>query len=145
VKHGGGNSTSASSTEQTGGTSMPSEYFGFSTGAFSALNAGGINMSDAHFGAGGYIRPALDIMMGGSQILNVTRHNATAKKFVKAVLKFNNLTISKNAMNELMLVIDIHITCLINDINKNIQTSNSHITLSKVEKVLDLKRHSVFK
>lgn len=130
--------------EQRGG-SLPSEYFGYSTGAYSPNNAGGIDMSDAHFGDGGYIRPALNTMLGAGQVIRVTRDNATAKRFVKAILKFNDVAISKNAFDELLHIVDIHINCLMNDINKQSTSNNSHTTLLKVEKALELKRHSVFK
>lgn len=134
-------SGSGSGSSQSGGAGMPSEFYGYSTGAYSEANAGGINMSDARFGVGGYIRPALDMnMTGGGHSSSLVRENASAKRFIKSVLKFNGVGISKTAFSELMLMIDHHISCLKNDIKKQ-----EPLSISKLEKVLARKRHAVFK
>jgi hypothetical protein len=126
---------------QKGGDSMPSEFYGYSTGAYSAGNAGGINMSDANFGAGGYIRPELGMSGGasGAHVHTHARASTAAKRFIKSILKFNGVSISKTAFDELLLLIDMHIRCLHHDLMKQYP-----LTLPKLEKILALKRHSVF-
>lgn len=131
------------SSQQTGG-SFPSEYFGYDFNAYSASAGNEQLVSQAQFGRDGYIRPAIDIeMVGGSpnsQLLNLARHSPIVKKYILSVIKQNGVSISKAALQDLLTVLDIHITCLIQDIRKHSKT----VTVSKVRKVLTLKRHSSF-
>jgi hypothetical protein len=141
---------------QTGG--FPSEYFGYNFNAYSENNTGNEQIvSQAQFGEGGFIRPDINITasIGNTQsggaapvhhpgaLLSVARSVPAIKKYLSAVFKNNGISISKRALKDLLLVLDIHITCLFVDIQN--QTSNTNlVTESKVNRVLAIKRHSVF-
>ena len=144
---------------QNGGTSMPSQYFGYDLSSPAYSQANSVNetaVSEAQFGPGGYIRPAIDI--GGEQfplsqsggggtntgiILYARDRNKSARqnsvrKVISHIIKTNGLTVSKSALHELLFTIDVHITCLVQDLSKH------KYTLSNVKRVLELKRHAVF-
>lgn len=143
--NGGSASSSQGQSQQTGG-SLPSEYFGYNFNAYSASTGNEQVVSQAQFGRDGYVRPAIDIeTVGGSprttsQLLNLARSSSVVKKYILSVVKHNGISISKAALHDLLTVLDIHITCLIQDIKKHCKS----VTVSKVKKVLALKRHSSF-
>ena len=148
---------------QAGGGNMPAQYFGYNLDSdlYSASNSTQEQMvSLAHFGAEGYIRPAMDVVgqqfplstsqsgggSGGTHNrvhAHVHMHDSklktSIKKYVNSVIKTNSLTISKTALHELLKVIDIHMACLLRDIS-----SKKSQSLSTIKAILSLKRHSVF-
>jgi hypothetical protein len=137
-------------TGQHGGTSMPAEYFGYSTGAYAAGNAGNETVvSDIQFGQGlarGAIDSSFNGQSGGSSAggaavpWHISKTCRSVNKHIGSVFKNNDVKFSKVAMNELLKVVDIHLTCLGNDLKKH-----EPLTMSKTIRVLDLKRNAIFR
>lgn len=135
---------SSSAKGQKGGMSMASDYFGYPHPNYASSNAGsGVVMSEIEFNSG-IARAGIDSQIGGTQsssnnVRLVATNDKDAKAFVKSVVKMHNIEISKTAFTELMRIIDIHLNCLATDLS-----TLSPLTVSKVDKVLGLKRHAVF-
>lgn len=146
---------------QKGGGNMPAQYFGYNldSDTYSVSNSTNeVMVSQANLGNDGYIRPAMNMVVEGHNFPLSTSHSQSGggvspithyirdsklkhsiKKYVSSVIKTNRLTISKTALTELLKVIDIHIACLLHDIN----SKKSH-SASTIKSIFALKRHSVF-
>lgn len=61
-------------------------------------------------------------------------------KFIKEVLNEFNVTISDASMKQLKHVLKMHLSCLLSDLKK----SSAELTPTMVNKVIKMKRHSVF-
>lgn len=126
---------------QHGGTSMASDYFGYPHPNYSAGNATqGVTMSEVDFDAG-IARAGIESQLGGSgpRPVLLATHDKDAKAFARSILKLHKIRVSKSTFEELMRIIDIHMNCLGRDLE-----AASPLSLSKLEKILSLKRHSVF-
>jgi len=129
----------AKNTKQRGGTSMPSDFFGYPHPNYSVAHENsGVSVSKVDFGAGiarPELGPAQGMFVGGG-----LRHNTTEIKVVaKKLLKSKNVSIGKKALEELIRIIDSHIHCFANDMKEKCP-----LTVNKLEKVLHMKRHAVF-
>ena len=131
-KHGG---------EQQGG-SMPAEYFGYDSGAYTEANYGGVNTDVVWSGSDAAIRPSLD-MTGGNglnKVSDVIGNSKEVTTYMKQVMAFNDVKISKPAMSELVKLVNIHLNCLGDDI-KHVEK----LKLSSLEKLFKARKHAVFK
>ena len=133
-------------TSQSGGTSMPAEYFGYSAGAYAAGNSMNVPIvSDIQFGQG-IARMSIDstfgMQNGGGhhRPWHIANTSGYIKKYVASILKNNDVKASKVATQALFHVIDVHLTCLGNDLSKV-----EPLTVAKTEKAIELKRHSIFR
>lgn len=128
-KHGG----------QQGGTSMPSDYFGYRHPNFSEWNAndGATNISEVRFDEG----IARAEMGGGAVLRAYMTRNKHVKTMIKTFLKHHEVKIQKDALEQLLAILDVHVNCLANDLKSQ---PTSTIGTKQVEKVMRLKRHAVF-
>lgn len=123
---------------QRGGMSMASDFYGYPHPAYSDnAMAGSTVVSTINF-AEGLARPALGpVMMGGAQsnpaVIQVIH------KAIKKVLKHHERTISKNALEELIHIIHIHLDCFAKDL-----AAEAPLTETRVKKVIEKKRHAIF-
>lgn len=135
---------------QTGGTSLPGEYFGYSIdpSRYSAGNGGEESTSTINFydnTARAAINTTLNYtgtIVGGSnssQLKHFVCTNSVVKSYIKELLKRHNISISKSANDILLHLIEIHIHCVLKDLH-----DASPLTLSKVNKIFHNKRHSIF-
>ena len=135
--------------EQTGGTSLPGEYFGYSIdpSRYSAGNGAEESTSTINF-EGGIARAAIDTSVayngkisGGSSgnLEHFVATNNTTKAYVRDILKRHNLSINKTAFNTLLHMIEIHIYCVLKDLK-----TKGPLTLAKVEAVFKNKIHAIF-
>jgi hypothetical protein len=158
---------------QTGGTSLPAEYFGYSIdpAVYSAGNGAEQSTSTVDF-AGGVIRPEIAtsanytgaIVGGGSGSasaaivggcgcgLGVRSGGGSAdslnhfickskdvKTYIREILKRHSLSISKDALQHLLHMIEVHIHCALKDLKEK-----SPITLPKVNAIFKTRIHSIF-
>jgi hypothetical protein len=116
-KHGG----STNDNTQSGG-SFPAEYFGYNSGAYTEANYGGVSSDVVWSGSDAAIRPALD-MHGGENakkanqvkdakdakdIKDIVGNNPEVSKYMKKIMAFNDVKISKPALTELIKLLIIH-------------------------------------
>jgi hypothetical protein len=132
-KHGG---------EQQGG-SMPAEYFGYDSGAYTEANYGGVSSDVVWSGSDAAIRPELN-MYGGehglNKVKNIIGNNTEVSKYMKQVMSFNDVKVSKPAMSELVKLVNIHLNCVGDDI-KHVEK----LKPSSLEKLFKHRKHAVFK
>lgn len=126
---------------QKGGTSMPSDYFGYRHPNFSEWNAdsGTNNVSEVRFAEG----IARSEMGGGSDanaMVPFLVHEKLAKKAIKDFLKKHQVTMQPQALHELLAIIDAHMNCLAHDL----KAKSAKLDEKNLEKVMKLKRHAVF-
>jgi hypothetical protein len=126
-KHGG----------QQGGTSMASDYFGYKHPNFTENDGGSTNISEVRFDEG-IARPE---MGGGAVPLAYMTQNKQVKSMIKTFLKHHEVKIQKNALAQLLAVLDVHVNCLAADLKSQ---PTSAIGVKQVQKVMQLKRHAVF-
>lgn len=127
----------ASKSKQRGGTSMPSDYFGYKHPNFSEWNAGNqTNVSEIRFDEG----IARSEMGGGGHMISFMVSQKPAKTAIKAFLKQHQVTIDREALHELLVIIDAHVNCLANDL----KAAAAQLGEKQVAKVMKLKRHAVF-
>ncbi len=62
------------------------------------------------------------------------------RTFIHRVLKFHDLTIGKGAMKGIINILQSHLGCLLKDIR-----NNEPLTIKRLENIMSLRRHSVFK
>ena len=136
---------------QTGGTSLPGEYFGYSIdpSRYSAGNGSEESTSTINFHdniARAAINTTLNytgtISGGGSNDSHLKHFictNSVVKSYVKELLKRHSITISKGAYDILLHIIEIHIHCALKDLH-----AAGPLTLAKVNKIFDNKIHAIF-
>ena len=132
------------STGQNGG-SFPAQYFNpAAASTMAAGNFGGLNSQTIDF-ANNIARAGISVsdntFIGGGATLASFR-NATSskvKKFVRAVLKLHNMSVSKHALHDLLMVIFHHMECLAKDIQKK-----PFINVPILQSILKMKRHAIF-
>jgi len=142
-KHGG----STNDNTQSGG-SFPAEYFGYNSGAYTEANYGGVSSDVVWSGSDAAIRPALDMHGGESakdakqtkEAKDIVGNNPEVSKYMKKIMAFNDVKISKPALTELIKLVNIHLNCLGNDM-----TTYDKIKLSTLEKIFKTRKHAVFK
>lgn len=124
------------------GGSLPSEYFGYNSGAYSEANYGGVNYTNVVWdGADAAIRQAIPITGGSmNKMKNLIENNKEVSKYIKKVMSFNDVKISTSAMNELLKVVNIHLNCVGDDMMKY-----NKIKPSLLEKIFKTRKHAVFK
>lgn len=123
------------------GGSLPCDYFGYAHPNYTAGNgAQGVVMSEVDFSAG-VARAGIDSQLGGSgpSLSLLASHDKEAKEFARSILKLHKIKVSKTAFAELLRIIDIHLNCLGRDL-----ANSSPLSLTRLDKVLGLKRHAVF-
>jgi len=106
------------SNKISGGTTLPSEYFGINSGIYNENNATG-NILDIDFSSG-ILRP--QIGGGGLNKLNKEDVNILSKS-IKNILHYYKLKISNEIINELIVLINDNIDCLFRQL-KNIRLVN---------------------
>lgn len=137
-------STTCPRNGQMGGMSMASNYFGYPHPSYAAGNSEGVVMSEVQFD-NGIARAGIDTQVGMSggaanNLRLVSVHDNNCKAFVRSIMALHNMPISKTGLGELLRIIDIHLNCLANDL----AAYASSLTISRLDKVLGRKRHSVF-
>lgn len=137
---------------QNGG-SFPAEYFGYDSGAYAESNYDSVNYNDSVWsGPDASIRQAMPISVGGGggsgggsasaglkHMKHILGDNKTAIKYMKRVMEFNGVTISKPAMAELVKLVNIHLNCVGEDIS---QINN--IKPAFLEKMFSKRKYAVF-
>ena len=131
------------SGKQSGGTSLPGEYFGYSIdpSRYSSLNGNEESTSTVDF-AHGVLRPAIDSTMqvgGGGGLTHFICTNKDVKASVREILSRHSIAISKSAMNILLHLIEVHVHCILKDLK-----SEGPLTMKKVTKVFNSKTHAIF-
>jgi histone H3/H4 len=129
---------SCDSRKQKGGTSMPSEYFGYSHPNYNSMNTSSHAISEVNFEQG-IIREAMGPSQAGGGKLNKLACEKQVKKAIKEILQHHEVNIKKEAINELNTIIHIHLECLAADLLRH-----SPLTMKNMDKVMKLKRHAVF-
>jgi hypothetical protein len=128
-----------SKTQQRGGTSMASDFFGYPHPNYSESHENsGVAVSKVDF-AQGVARPALSPAQGMFVGGGTYHESKEIKAAAKTLLKSKNVSIGKKAFTELLRIIDSHIHCFANDMKKKCP-----LTVSKLDKILHTKRHAVF-
>ena len=130
---------------QRGGMSMPEAFFNpQAPSTMSPSNFGGLNSTTVNFAANEArveIATTMDgVMMGGAHMSSF-RENASKPlaKFVRAVAKLHSMTVSKQAIHDILLVMFHHLDCLAADMR-----AKPSINVRSLEKIFKLKRHAVF-
>jgi hypothetical protein len=131
------------SKTQNGGMSMTSDYYGHPHSAYAPSHGSEENVSDINFQTN-TIRQSIDSTFkmqggGGKSLIHFVSTNKNVKSNVREILSQNSMSISRQAMDALLHVIEIHIHCVLSDMKKV-----SPITLSKVEKIFKLTTNSIF-
>jgi hypothetical protein len=169
----GGSGGSESGNNQTGGTSLPAEYFGYSIdpARYAVANGGEQSTATVNFEAG-VLRPeiatstnytgaitggtaaavaafvgggcncGLGMRSGGGNADSLNHFictNKEIKSYVREILKRHSLSISKDALDHLLHMIEVHIVCALKDLKVK-----SPITLAKVNSVFKTRMHSIF-
>ena len=128
-----------------GGTNLPSEYCGYPINQYSASNGSEQSTSTVDFSTG-ILRPAIDIstksFVGGSSndLIHFVCTNKDVKGYIRDLLKQHKLSISSAAMNILIHFIEIHIHCALKDLK-----SRGPLTVAKVNNVMKMKTHAIFR
>lgn len=128
---------------QSGGspTGFPSEYFGTMHPAYSPAHAdSGVHSSQVDFAAN-IARPAMGPQLqsgGGADTRHINFVRLLAE--VKAVFKHHHMKVSKAAAESLVRIVHFHMDCLVADLRK----AGTNVTAKRLEKVLAVKRHSMF-
>lgn len=122
---------------QRGGTSLPSDYFGYPHAAYTADGSAPSMQIDF---SSGVARPSMGpAQLGGQAVVpSLVSKSTWAKTFIKHVLKQRDTSISKRAAAELMAAADTHLQCLSDDIGGRV------LTHSLLARTLSLKRHRAF-
>lgn len=135
---------------QTGGTSLPAEYFGYSIdpSRYAAGNGNEESTATVNF-ADNVLRPAINTsteytgkIVGGSNSSKLEHFictNSLVKKYVREILSKHSISISKDALDILLHIIEIHIHCVLNDLK-----SMGPLTMVKIDKVFNNKKHAIF-
>jgi hypothetical protein len=127
-----------SKRSMSGGTSMASDFYGYDHPAYNVKHAGdGVVVSQVDWSR--EIRPAMGPTIGGGSAASVMQGSKNARKTINHTFKHYHTKVSKTAMKELLDILDHHLVCFAHDLK-----SEGTLTVKKVEKVLKLKRHSVF-
>lgn len=123
-----------------GGMSMASDYFGYPHPSYNAGNYNqGVQASDVNW-AKNEARPSHGPQMeGGARIHKVASHTKELSKVVKTEINVLHAQISKQALVDLLDIIDRHLLCFADDILKE-----GTISVKKLQKILAKRRHSVF-
>lgn len=121
------------------GGSFPAEYFGNNSGAYTEANYGGPNVSDINF-TDSIARSAIHITGGGTKLKSIVENNKEVAKYIKKVIAFNDVTISKSALGELLKIVNIHLNCIGDDISKY-----NKIKPAILDKIFSYRKHAVFK
>lgn len=121
-------------SKQQGGMSMASDYFGYRHPNFSESH-GDTNISQIRFDEG----IARAEMGGGGSVVPFMTEEKRVKAAIKAFLGQHQVKIQATALKELLAIIDIHVSCLANDL-----TSQKELGKKQIERVMKLKRHAVF-
>lgn len=66
-------------------------------------------------------------------------YNMDMRSFVHQVLKHHKMHISKGAIKGILMILNEHMQCLLNDIKRQ-----EPITIGKLEKIMIMKRYSIF-
>ena len=139
----GGDGDGGSSASQSGG-SFPAEYFGYDSGAYTEANYGGVSSDVIWSGSDAAIRQAINMTGGANTYMNkpidIIGNNKHVSKYIKKIMAFNDVVISKSAMVELLKLVNIHLNCLGNDIK-----SLRKIKVSTLDKIFKANKHAVFK
>ena len=123
------------------GGSFPAEYFGYDSGAYTEANYGGVNYTDSVWnGADAAIRQAIPMTGGSSQIKDIISNNKEVAKYMKTVIAYNDVKVSKSALSEILKLVNIHLNCIGDDLQKY-----EKIKPSLLDKVFKNKKHAVFK
>lgn len=116
----------------TSGGSFPSDYFGFIHPAYDGTKDTGfvsINFAD------GVAREALGpTIAGGAMTPKVAIYD-----LIKSVCDHHKLSISRDAIIQLIKIMDVHMACLTKDIGRTQKVSNT-----RINQILSHKRHSIF-
>ena len=97
---------------QAGGSMTSSEFFGVNSGAYTSGNGSqGTVTSQVDF-AGGIARPALGPMQSGGGAALTYANHAAIKRYMKLVLEYNSVKVSKGGKVALYSVIDACLKCL---------------------------------
>lgn len=120
-----------------GGMSMASDFYGYAHPAYSNNHANaGVQVSEIQWGKQ-EARPSQGPAQTGGSTQNAL-HKELQKQVKKHVGNIN-ASISKGAQDEIVKIVDIHLNCFFNDLSKE-----GALTVKKVEKVLNKRRHKVF-
>jgi len=120
---------------QKGGTSMPSDYYGYENNIYSSANentgtiTGNIDFNN------GIQRPQLGPQEGGAKNI----YDLSMKRKVKYILNVNNINISKDTFDDLMNIINDNLYCLLKDLHKL-----QPVSIDKLEKLMRKKQYAVF-
>ena len=126
---------------QQGGGSFPAEYFGYDSGAYTEANYGGVNYTDSVWnGSDAAIRQAIPMTGGSSKIKDIVINNKEVAKYIKTVISFNDVKISKPALSEILKLVNIHLNCIGDDLQKY-----ENLKPSLLDKIFKNKKHAVFK
>ena len=137
---------------QSGGTSLPSEYCGYSIdpSPYSAGNGDEQSVSTVDWQSG-IARQAINTsvdypgnMAGGArthaaELVHFICINRDVKSYVKELLNKHSTLIDKKAMHVLLHLIEVHIHCLLKDLK-----NKGPLTIVKIEKVFKSKAHAIF-
>lgn len=119
-----------------GGTSLPSEYFGYNSGIYNENN----NINDiltVDFNSG-VLRPQIG---GGGR--GKKMDNEWLIKKIKDLLIYYNLKASNKIINSLMLIIYSNINCLLSKLHDN---KNKVLTVTTINKIIKLNKNlDIFK
>jgi len=120
---------------QKGGTSMPSDYYGYENNIYNSANentgtiTGNIDFNN------GIQRPSMGPQEGGGKKV----YDVSMKKKVKYILDVNNITITKDTFDNLMNIINDNLYCLLIDLHKM-----QPISKEKLVKLMSQKQYAVF-
>jgi hypothetical protein len=117
---------------------MPSDFYGYDHPAYSSANAGQ-DVLNVDIDNGYIARPALGVLSGGSAHARPVSHYKVVKDLVKSVLAKNKLKYSKAAMQEVLKMIDMHMRCFKQELQKH-----EPLTLKKIDAIVKKKRYFVF-
>ena len=155
IKGGCGCASANSQTQslsQSGGTSIPSEYFGYSIdpSPYSAGNGAEQSVSTINWESG-IARQAIDTsvsyngnMFGGArtnsaELVHFICVNKDVKSYVREILKRHSISADKKTMHILLHLIEIHIHCVLKDLK-----NKGPLTMTKIEKVFKTKTYAIF-
>jgi len=137
-------------TQSGGSYHIDSEYFGKNSGSYTS-NAGA-DLLPVKFGLGGHVRPAIN--MNGGQIVsheidldevtktifaNSERKNLFPDNEIVKLLDEYGISVKNNSLKILKKILKMHMNCLLIDLYKE-----TPLNIKKINKVFNLKRHSIF-
>ena len=81
------------------------------------------------------------VIIGGMKgMKDIVGNTKEVVKYIKRVMEFNNVKISKPAMAELLKIVNIHLNCLGDDMSQLVK-----LKLKTMEKLFKSRKYAVFK